>query len=103
MLHAVTARLGKQFDELTVAATEAAFRHLTGGMRALQERRVDQQRALVVGDHRRLFAALPQQLATTADGRGLAATQEPADQVDRHDYIVSTAARRAVRAERPGA
>ena len=84
MLRAVAARLRKQFSELIVAAAETATCHFAGRLRASQVRGVDQQCALVVGDHGRRLATLPQQLARAADRRGLAAAQEPADQMDRH-------------------
>ena len=84
MLRAVAARLRKQFSELIVAAAETAACHFAGRLRASQVRGVDQQCALVVGDHGRRLATMPQQLARAADRRGLAAAQEPADQMDRH-------------------
>ena len=93
MLRAVAPRLGQQLDQLIVSTAEAATRHLARRMRAPQERRVDQQRALVVGDHGRRLATLPQQLAGTADGRGLAAAQEPTNQMNRHGSMVSTVTR----------
>ena len=68
------------------SATATPVPDVTPG--AGQRAGVDQHLALVVGDHRRSYAAFAQQVAGAADCGGLAAAQKAADQVQVHVPIV---------------